>query len=184
MINDRGSKWKTLSSKIVYKNPWIEVQEDQVIQPGGREGVYGFVKKPPGVFIIAEDKDGSIFFIREYRYVLKKAIIQLPSGVVDEKYSAIENAKRELLEETGIKAGKFTQLGKYFVAPGHETTFQYAVLATDLDTSKLKIHQEGDESIEEILKFPRDKVREMIRNNEIECGLSLAALSMYLQNIL
>lgn len=171
--------WQTISSRQVYKNPWIEIQEDKVIRPDGKEGLYGFLIKPPGVFIIALDNDDSIYLINEYRYVLKKNILQIPSGVVDGKSSSIENAKRELLEETGIKAKKWTQLGAYFVSPGHETTRQFVILAEDLDTSKLNINQDGDESIQGIIKLPISEVKKMIRENKIECGLTLSALNLF-----
>jgi len=180
--NSRGSKWKTLKKELKYENPWMKVYEDKVIRPDGKEGIYGYLEKPPGVFIIALDKDNSIYLIREYRYVLKQAIFQIPSGVVDERLSIEENAAKELYEETGIKAGKLTELGSYFTAPGHETTVQYAFLAENLDTSKIESHQEGDESIEEIVKVPINEVKKMIIRNEIQCGITLAALNLFFQH--
>jgi 8-oxo-dGTP pyrophosphatase MutT (NUDIX family) len=173
--------WQTISSKQVYKNPWMEVQEDKVLRPDGKEGIYGFIIKSPGVYVIAHDQDDSIYFINEYRYALKKTILQLPVGTIDGKSSVLENAKRELLEETGIQAKKWTELGKYFVAPGHETTYEYVALAENLDTSKLNINQEGDESIEEIVRLSIAEVKKMIRDNKIECGLTLSALNLFFQ---
>ncbi|MBD3279977.1 hypothetical protein GF389_00450 [Candidatus Dojkabacteria bacterium] len=173
--------WKTLSSKSKYNNPWIEVFEDKVVMPNGKEGIYGYVKKLPGVFVIAEDTDGGIFFITEYRYVLKQEIIQLPSGTLEShKDDPIIRAKHELEEETGITAEKFEKIGDYFVAPGHETTVSNTVVATGVDTSNIHTDdQEGNESIVSVQKYSREEIKKMIRSGEIRSGLTLAALNQY-----
>jgi len=181
MTNKSDGGWKKLSSKIVYQNPWIKIHEDQVIQPGGQKGIYGYLEKPAGVIIIALDSDENIYFVDEYRYVLKKTILQLPSGVVVDSLSPKENAQKELKEETGIIAKNWKDLGKFYIGPGHETTFMYAFLATDLDITKVEINQEEDESIQEIKKIPLAKVKKMTANNEIPCGLTIAALNIFFQ---
>lgn len=173
-------EWKTLSTKEVYKNKWIKVFEDEVIMPGGKRGIYGYLTKPPAIFIIAEDENENVYFINEYRYVLKKTILQLPGGVCEDA-NLIEEARRELFEETGItgKKGKF--IGKFYLAPGHESTYANVVLITDLDISKLTTNkQEGDESVESVVKLNQNQIKEKLLNSEIECGISVAALSFYL----
>jgi len=145
-------KWQKINSKLVYKNPWIKIHEDSVLRPDGKKGIYGFLEKPSGVFIIALDKNNSIFLINEFRYPLQKNILQLPAGVVENK-QALKGAKKELFEETGIIASKWEKLGGFYVAPGHETTFIHVFLATELDLSKMQTNfQEADESILKIIK--------------------------------
>jgi len=146
-------KWKTINSKIAYKNPWIKVREDSVIRPDGKKGVFAFLEKYPGVFVIALDRDNSIFLNEEYRYPIKKSILQLPAGVIKGK-NILENAKKELREETGITAREWKRIGGFYVAPGHETTFINVFLATDLDIAGMKTDsQEGDESILRTIKL-------------------------------
>jgi 8-oxo-dGTP pyrophosphatase MutT (NUDIX family) len=169
--------WRTLKSKRIYENPWIKIQEDKVIQPGGQKGIYSFLIKPPGAFVIAHEDD-SIYFLKQFRYVIKKWIYELPAGVIVGKDN-LANAKRELFEETGIKAKKWKLLGGYYCAPGHETTRDYAFLATNLDTSSIRIAQEGDESILSVEKIKISKLRKMLAAKKIECGISLAALSLF-----
>ena len=111
--------WKKINSKLVYSNPWIKVHEDDVERPDGKKGIYGFLEKPASNFIIALDKDDSIFLIKEYRYPLQKNIFQLPAGVADSKNVA-EAARKELHEETGITAASWKRIGGFYVAPGHE----------------------------------------------------------------
>jgi len=96
-------EWEKIDSKVVYCNPWIKIHEDNVIKPDGQKGIYGYLEKASGNFIIALDNDHCIYFIREYRYPLKKSILQLPAGVIDTD-DIVRQAKKELREETGIAA--------------------------------------------------------------------------------
>lgn len=181
-IKKAKRKWKTINTKVVYKNPWIKVREDSVIRPDGFKGIYGFLEKTSGVFIIALDKDDAIFLNEEYRYPLKRSLLQLPAGVT-EGANILKNAKRELLEETGIIAKNWKKLGGFYVAPGHETTFINVFLAADLNKSNLKIaSQEGDESILRVMKIKIPRLKELIRKNKIKCGLTLAALNLFFIN--
>jgi len=179
--------WKTLSSKVVYGNPWIKIHEDQVLRPDGKNGIYSYLEKPPGTFIIAMDDDSNIYLIKEYRYPIKKTIIQLPAGVINKNSTNLYQAKKELFEETGIHAKTWKHLGKFYVGAGHETTLCHTYLATDLDLSQLKTtHQEGDEAIQEIVKVSLKELKKLISSGNFECGISLSALThflLYLENL-
>jgi ADP-ribose pyrophosphatase len=109
-MKNRGP-FKVKSSKIVYKNPWIEVKEDQVIRPDGTEGVFGTVDYNPGVSIVALTKNNQKYLVKEYDYVLDQIGVKLPTGGVDEGESPIQSAKRELLEESGCISDEWVELG-------------------------------------------------------------------------
>ena len=171
--------WKKINSKLVYSNPWIKIHEDTVFRPDGKEGIYAFLEKPAGNFIIALDKDDSIYFINEYRYPLQKNILQLPAGVIDVN-DILGQAKKELIEETGIIAKKWKNIGGYYVAPGHETTYINVFLATELNLNGLKTgNQENNEAIQEVIKVGKLELKQMILDGKIECGLTLAALNLF-----
>lgn len=173
-------KWKKLSSKIVYKNQWLRLREDTVIRPDGKKGKYGIVERPPVNFIIASDQKGLIFFIKEYRYPIKKTIIQLPAGTTDKNDDNLSSAKKELFQETGIKAKNWKKLGKFYIGPGHESIYANVFLATDLNISQLnKSVKADDELILKVIKLPIIKIRQLINSGKIECGISLAALNLY-----
>lgn len=181
-MSKRYGPWTQLRSKITYRNPWIRIQEDQVIQPGGEKSIYAFLQKSPGVFIVAFDGKG-IYLLRQYRYAIRKVIYEIPAGVVQGK-NYVANAKRELFEETGIRAAKWRKLGMYFTAPGHEQTHTYAFLATKLNTSKIsKARQEGDESILDITYVPLPKLRRMLKAGEVQCGITLAAFALFFNHL-
>lgn len=172
-------KWKKISSKIIYKNSWIKVREDAVIRPDGERGIYGFLEKTAGNWIIVLDNDNFIYLINEYRYPVKKMFLQIPCGVINSG-NIIQQAKKELFEETGIKASKWERLGGFYQGPGHETTYVNIFLAKNLDLSKLKVgNQEGNESIVKIIKVSLPKLKKMILDGKIECGMTIAALNLF-----
>lgn len=172
-------KWKKLSSKIVYRNPWLQLREDTVIRPDGKRGKYGIVERPPVNFIIALDKDKSIFFIKEYRYPIKKTILQLPAGATDKNKTTLTSAKQELFEETGLKAKNWKKIGKFYIGPGHESIYANVFLATKLTLVKNKSDGPGDELILKVIKLPISKIKQLIKLGKIECGITLAALNLY-----
>lgn len=176
-------KWKKVSSKIVYKNPWFSVREDIVRKPNGKKGIYGVLDKHQGVFIIAADGGGSIYFIKQHRYPIKKIICELPAGVI-KKGEWRKGAAAELFEETGIRAKHFRRLGGFFTGAGHETTYIHAVIATKLDTTQMGIgHQEHDEAINTIVRFTPRQLHAHLQHGTIECGISLAALCLYFETL-
>lgn len=172
-------KWKKLSSKIVYKNLWLQLREDTVIRPDGKKGKYGIVERQPVNFIIALNEDKAIFFIKEYRYPVKKTILQLPAGTTDKNKSALTSAKQELLEETGVRAKNWKKIGKFYIGPGHESIYANVFLATELTLVENKSHRPGDELILKVIKLPIAKIKQLIKLDKIECGITLAALNLY-----
>jgi ADP-ribose pyrophosphatase len=181
-MTKRYGPWTQLRSKIAYRNRWITIQEDAVIRPDGRRGTYSFLQKPPGIFVVAFDGKG-VYLLKQYRYALRRAILEVPAGVMQGK-NPLQNAKRELFEETGIRAKSWKRLGHYFIAPGHEQTRIYAYLASNLDTRSVSMaRQEGDESILDIIYVPLPKLRQMLRNGDVPCGITLAALSLFFNHL-
>lgn len=173
-------KWKKISSKIIYKNQWLQLREDIVIRPDGKKGKYSVLERPPVNFIIALDQKGLIFFIKEYRYPIKKNVLQLPAGTTNKKESSLTSAKKELFEEVGLRAKNWDRIGKFYIGPGHENIYANVFLATKLDTSKLgKSEHAKNELILKVIKLPIVKIKQLIISGEIECGITLAALNVF-----
>ncbi|MBI5805436.1 NUDIX hydrolase [candidate division TA06 bacterium] len=179
-MNQNKYGWKTLSSKIVYKNPWITVRHDRISYPGGRKGIYGVVQKGPGVAVVAVNDAGRIYLVKQYRYALDNVFYELPAGAIHQGESALASAKRELWEEIGLKAAKWKRLGNFYTALGHENAEIIVYLARKLKHPKVSsLNQQHDESILEISEFSPAGVKKMIRSNRINCGITLAALNLF-----
>lgn len=104
--------WKTLSSKEVYKTPWIRVRRDEVINHAGKQLTYSVVElNHPSVFIVATNAKGHILLEHNYRYTTNKLSWEVPAGHSDGK-ALLEAAKLELLEETGFSSDDWTYLGR------------------------------------------------------------------------
>ena len=103
--------WKTLDSRVVYENPWITVRDDRVINPGGGENQYGHVHfKNRAVAIVPLDDDGFTWLVGQDRYTVGKFSWEIPMGGAPLAEDPLDAARRELKEETGLSAKRWTHL--------------------------------------------------------------------------
>lgn len=103
--------WTTLSSRKIYQNPWIAIQEDQVINPNGGKGIYGLVKfQNRAIGIIPIDADGNTWLVGQYRYALNAYSWEIPMGGQPLHEDPAEGARRELAEETGLRAESIKEI--------------------------------------------------------------------------
>jgi len=173
------TNWKKLSSKQIYKTPWIEVVEDQVIRPDGKKGIYSRIINKGAPVIIAEDEEGKVLLIRQHRYPTNKFYWEIPAGYSEKSKDLAEMAKQELFEETGLKPEKLEKIGEIIEVPLFITKPLSVFLATDFDKSKMEDNSEGNEIIDEIRFFTIKKLKSMIGKNEVVNAATLAALNLY-----
>ncbi len=165
--------WKTLSSKIIYSNPWIRVREDQVITPKGEAGIYGVVEAKPAIGIVALTGDLFTYLVGQYRYPLDAYSWEIPEGGAELNEKLIACAKRELLEETGLSANKWTELGELYTSNCFTNERAYIFVAEDLrkgiadpdPTEQLKLK-----------KLPFLDAWQMVLKQEIKDSLTITAL--------
>src|SRR4051812_8975783 len=99
----KNGLWTIQGTTRIYQNPWVEVDEDTVINPAGKPGTFTTVKMKPGVSVLAFDDDGYVYLAGEFRYAVGRESIEVVSGGIDGDESPLAAAKRELLEELGIQ---------------------------------------------------------------------------------
>ena len=103
--------WKINSEKNIYDNPWINVSEFQVINPAGNPGIYGKIHfKNKAIGIVPLDENNNTYLVGQYRFPVNQYSWELPEGGGPLDSAPLDSAKRELLEETGLKAGKWTEI--------------------------------------------------------------------------
>ncbi len=160
MIEDTVSK---------YQNAWIKVNEDQVIRPDGKKGIFGTVKIKPGVSVLALSEDHFVYLTEEFHYALGKESIEVVSGGVEEHEDPFSAAKRELEEELGIIAEEWTALGEIHPFTSIVNCPVNLFLARKLTFTKSR--PESTEIIKTI-KVKLDLAIEMVMDGRISHGTS------------
>jgi ADP-ribose pyrophosphatase len=105
--------WQTRSTRLVYRNPWIRVEEDQVELPDGRTTTYGVVRCGPCVGVLPFLDPERVVLVRQYRYVARGVYWEMPTGGVHAGESLEAAAERELREEIGYTAARLVPLVSY-----------------------------------------------------------------------
>ena len=166
--------WSKISTKKIYDNPWISVEEDKVINPSGKEGIYGRVHfKNIAIGIIPIDSEGYTYLIGQHRYPLNEYSWEIPMGGGEINIPHLESAKRELLEETGITAKNWELLIKIHTSNSVTDEVGFAFIATDLTFGKARPEETEDLTLK---KISLESAIKMTLNNEITDSLSVAAL--------
>lgn len=173
-MKDSKNPWKKTNSKTVYDNPWITVIEDQVITPGGSEGIYGTVNfKNLAIGIIPIDNEGYTYLIGQFRYPLNEYSWEIPMGGGPLNDSPIDSAKRELKEETGITAKKWTELLKIHTSNAVTDETGYVFIAEEL---KFGLAEPEDTEELVVKKTPLKDAYKMALEGQITDSISLSAL--------
>jgi 8-oxo-dGTP pyrophosphatase MutT (NUDIX family) len=157
-----GSPWRTTSASEVYRNPWLNVTEYQVIRPDGKPGIYGVVDPGDNVTIVALEEDERIWLISEFLYPLQTTEWFLPTGAVERGEDLLAAAQRELAEETGLRAAEWTELGAYPLSPGISSQIGHIFLARGLQRGDAA--PEGTEQITMRLIPLREALEACLRN--------------------
>ena len=109
-MTDHGP-WRILASREVYRDPWITVRCDQVLRPSGTPGTHSVVHLKPGVCVLALDAAGVVHLTEEFHYGVGRVTLEAVSGGVEADEAPRAAGQRELQEELGLAAARWTPLG-------------------------------------------------------------------------
>jgi len=168
----------TLSSREIYRNPWMRLREDEILRSNGKRGLYGVVEKDEAAIILPIEGD-HIWVVEQYRYTIQQQAIELPQGGWE---MAVDNpeelARGELKEETGLHADSMTYLGQLWIAYGFTRQKQHVFLASGLS----HVEKDPDEEEHDIVvrSIPIAEFERMMLDGVVRDGCTLAAWGLYL----
>ena len=131
----------TLTSEAVYQGHFLELRRDQVVLPDGREATREYVVHPGAVMIVAILPDGRLVMERQYRYPVRQTMIEFPAGKLDAGEGGLACAQRELLEETGYRAGRWAKAGIMHPVIGYATEVIEVWFADDLSLGERQLDE-------------------------------------------
>lgn len=161
---------KLVSSNELLKTKIFSVTEDHAVEPGGFEIQRAIIKHPGSAVMMPVDEKGRILLVRQYRLPTQQFLWEIPAGRIDEGETPLKAAKRELEEETGYKAKKWTRLAAYYPSPGFLGEKMTVFLAEELKAGSAK--PMDDERIE-VRWYKAKELDELITSGKIEDGKTL-----------
>jgi ADP-ribose pyrophosphatase len=176
-----STKPRLISSKLAFKGRVFSVVTDKVEEPGGNINTRDVIRHNGSVVMLAVDEsknpgDPDIIFERQYRHAAGLTLIELPAGRVEPHEATLAAAKRELIEETGYRAKRWTLLTKYFASPGFLSEWMQIYLARNIRQGAAT--PEPDENIE-VFRLTLSEALALVDQNKIHDGKTLIALMLY-----
>jgi ADP-ribose pyrophosphatase len=177
----RAGSAKVISSRLSFKGRVFNVFTDTLEEPNGHRHIKDVVRHHGSVVILAVDErtnptDPDVILERQYRHAAGQFLIELPAGTRNPGEAPLAAAKREMIEETGYRAKRWTMLQKYFASPGFLGEWMQIYLARDIRQGEA--HLEMDENLE-VFRMPLSQAMKMVAEGKIHDGKTLIGLSLY-----
>jgi len=170
-----NNPWSTLSSREVYDNKWIQVVEHQVINPSGGNGIYGKVHfKNKAIGIVALDENNNTWLVGQWRYPLNEWSWEIPEGGGPLHQDVLDSAKRELKEETGMIASRWTMIQRVHLSNSVSDEEGFIYLAEELTHGESEL--EETEADMKVWKLPFKEALQMVLEGKITDSLSVMGI--------
>jgi hypothetical protein len=174
-MNQEVNPWKTRSKKKVYDNAWINVEEHQVVNPGGGEGIYGKVSfKNKAIGIIPIDEYNNTWLVGQYRYAIDEYSWEIPMGGGPIEGDVLASAQRELKEETGLTAHRWEHIMRLHTSNSVTNEEGFVYLAQELEQGETNL--EESEADLKLWKLPFSVVVDMVIKGKITDAISVAGI--------
>lgn len=167
-----------ISSTVLDDSSFLKIYRDNIRLPNDKTSVRLVVRHPGAACVLAVTPDDKVVLVRQWRYAVGKALLEVPAGKLDEGEDPAVCALRELAEETPYTAERVEKILHFYSASGFCDEILHIYRAINvLPNSTLQ--PDEDEFVETVL-LTRQEVREKIASNEICDGKTLIALQMWL----
>jgi ADP-ribose pyrophosphatase len=130
----------TVDAEVVYQGAFLRVRKDRARLPDGSVHGREWVVHPGAAAMLAVGDDGRVLVVRQYRYAMQRAYVELPAGKIDPGETPLQTARRELLEETGYTAREWAHLTQIHPAIGFSNELLDIFVARGLEA-----HPQGND---------------------------------------
>ncbi|MFZ0594602.1 MAG: NUDIX hydrolase [Bryobacteraceae bacterium] len=168
---------KIVSSKEVLKNKLFTVTDERAVDPDGFEIHRSIVRHPGSAVMIAVDDRNRVLLVRQFRLPARQKLWEIPAGRLDPGETPLKAAKRELREETGVRAKHWIKLASFYASPGYVAEKMNLFLAMELTLGEQDLMD--DERIE-IGWFAAKQMGEMIHRGKILDAKTIIAHYLWL----
>jgi ADP-ribose pyrophosphatase len=163
-VGDAHLREERLSGQDIYSGIFLDMKRDQVSLPDGNQAVREYLTHPGAVAIVAVLDDGRVLMERQYRYPIAKACLEIPAGKLDPKEDHLLCAQRELAEETGYSAKKWSFIRRIHPVISYSTEFIDIYLAEGLVSGKSHL---DEEEFLDVFAAPLEQLLEWVEQGEI-----------------
>ena len=163
-LGDAHLREERLSGEDIYGGIFLNMKRDQVSLPNGNQAVREYLTHPGAVAILAILDDGRVVLERQYRYPIAKACLEIPAGKLDPKENHLVCAQRELAEETGYTAQKWSFIRRIHPVISYSTEFIDIYLAEGLVSGKSHL---DEEEFLDVFAAPLEQLLEWVEQGEI-----------------
>lgn len=164
---------KTISSERIYEGKILNLRKDKVYVKGDQTSYREIVEHNGGVGIAAVTEDGKMLMVEQYRKAAEQVVLEIPAGTREPGEDPMITGIRELREETGYTAEKFSWLTSFYSSIGYSTEVIHLYLATGLSPGETDFDE--NEAID-IKEYPVSELKEMVLAGEIMDGKTVAAI--------
>jgi ADP-ribose pyrophosphatase len=173
-MNTEKNPWQIVDSESKYENNWIEIVHHQVINPSGNKGIYGQVNfKNIAIGIVTLDENNQTVLVGQHRFPLDEYSWEIPEGGCALNEDWLAAAKRELKEETGLVANKWSIVSKIHTSNSVCNEVGYVFLAEELQ--QLEAEPEETEQLK-LIKIDFKKAVDLVMENKITDSISIAGI--------
>jgi len=169
-------KFRVEAEQQIFQGRIIRLVSQDLVLPNGRRTTFHIVKHPGAVAIVPVHANGDVVLLKQFRPSIGEEIYEIPAGTMEKGEAPLATAKREIVEETGFKAKRWSKIGEFYTAPGFCDELMHLYVAHGLTPASA----EGDE--DEILQPVRmsiDAALNLIRSRRVRDAKTIAGLLIY-----
>jgi ADP-ribose pyrophosphatase len=165
---------RVIGKKVVYAGNYLSTEQHAVILPDGRRAIRDIVRPPDAVAVVPIDEDGLIYLVRQYRSAIRRAIYEIPAGLIDPGERPAATARRECEEEIGLRPRKLIKLCTFYSAVGFSTGSIQLFMAQGL-TAGRRAHSDATEFLE-VRAIPFERAYRWVLTNRIVDAKSILGI--------